>query len=193
MFLLAFQALLKVDTWTFHPCWHIDEDQHVTFECFIETQTIEGIDKHIDSFILELIASTCADNHRIICKVGSQKVVCHIEHYLTGFLTCIFERLSLCWNEVVFEAVRQHHVYLLLKQCLAFCSCDVAHGGETINIVCCLLLDGMLGLHVQFPCHLVTIIRPQIVVERFVIACDTTSDTSGMGGKDGSNLGNVLL
>ena len=50
----------------------------------------------------------------------------------------------------------------------------------------CLLFNGMFALHIQLPRHLVTVICEEIVIERFVVACNRASDTGGMSCKDGA-------
>ena len=56
-----------------------------------------------------------------------------------------------------------------------------------------LLLDGMLRLHIQFLCHLIAIIRKQIVIQRLMIAGYRTSDGSSVGCKNSSNFGDSFL
>ena len=56
-----------------------------------------------------------------------------------------------------------------------------------------LLLDRVLGLHIQFSSHLITIIGKQIVVERFHVTSNGATDTRGMGRKDGTDLGQLVV
>ena len=59
--------------------------------------------------------------------------------------------------------------------------------------MCGLLFNGMLALHIEFSCHLVTIIGPQIFIKRLIIACYATPNTCCMGSKDRCNLGETTL
>ena len=51
----------------------------------------------------------------------------------------------------------------------------------------------MLALHVQFTRHLITVVGEEIVIEGFVVACYAATDTGGMRGENGSNLGQAVL
>ena len=60
-------------------------------------------------------------------------------------------------------------------------------------MVGCLFLDRVLALHIQFRSHLVTVIYPEIFVQRLVIARYTATDTGCMGREDGSYLWLTVL
>ena len=58
--------------------------------------------------------------------------------------------------------------------------------------MCGLLFNGMLALHIEFSCHLVTIIGPQIFIKRLIIACYATPYARCMSRKNSSNLWNMF-
>ena len=56
-----------------------------------------------------------------------------------------------------------------------------------------LLFNGMFRLHIQLTGHLITIISKKIVVEGLHVACYRTTDAGGMGRKDGTDLGQLIV
>ena len=52
----------------------------------------------------------------------------------------------------------------------------------------CLLFDGMFGLHIQLSGHLITVISKQVIIQRFVVSRNGTSDRRSMGRKDRRNF-----
>ena len=58
---------------------------------------------------------------------------------------------------------------------------------------CRLLLNGVLALHIELACHLIAVVCEEIVVERFHVAGNTTSDTCGMCSEDSSHLRQLVV
>lgn len=72
--------------------------------------------------------------------------------------------------EIVFETVHQYYICRFVEQFLALVIGDFTYCRKTVYMMRRLLLDGMLRLHIQFLCHLIAIIRKQIVIQRLMIA-----------------------
>ena len=51
----------------------------------------------------------------------------------------------------------------------------------------------MLAFHVKFLRHLITIIGKKIIVKRFVVTSDTTTDARSMSSKHGCHLWEILI
>ena len=54
-------------------------------------------------------------------------------------------------------------------------------------MVCCLALDAVLGLHVQFISHLIAVVGKEIVIERFAVTGNAASDGGGVRREDGGD------
>ena len=132
--LFTFEALLQVDAWAFHPCGYVDECQYVALQVVVEAQAVERLDEHVDAFVLEFVASAGADDDGVIAQVGAHECICHLEHCLACLATCVVEGVSAFRHEVVFEAVGQHGIHRFVEQFAALGGCDVAHGGEAVDV-----------------------------------------------------------
>ena len=58
---------------------------------------------------------------------------------------------------------------------------------------CCLLLDRVLRLHIQFVCHLIAIIGKKIIVEWFLITSYRAANTSSMRREYRTNLWQLIV
>src|SRR5574344_332343 len=74
-----------------------------------------------------------------------------------------------------------------------FLTSDFAHCGEALYIPSSLFFHGMLCFHIQFLGHLIPIIGIEIVIERFVVGCNGTTDSRSMSGKDCCHLWHKML
>ena len=57
----------------------------------------------------------------------------------------------------------------------------------------CLFLYRMFRLHIQLLSHLVAIIGKEVVIEGLLVTSNRTSDASGMGCEDGTNLWQFIV
>ena len=96
-------------------------------------------------------------------------------------------------DEPLFKTVRGHHVGLPSEELDALPGGDVAHRGEAIDVQRGLLLDGVLGHHVERARHLVAIVRFQMGVKGQVVAGDGAPHGGSVRGEDGGYLGHVFL
>jgi hypothetical protein len=60
------QTLVEVGTSLAHPCWHVDEGEHLLVETWVVVKTAERLDEHIDTLIAELIATRGADDEGVV-------------------------------------------------------------------------------------------------------------------------------
>ena len=58
---------------------------------------------------------------------------------------------------------------------------------------CCLLLNGVLALHVQLVSHLITMIGEEVVIKGLLITCDGTTNAGGMCREDSTDLGQHII
>ena len=82
---------------------------------------------------------------------------------------------------------------MTFQQLLTFLGRDLAHRGKSIGSMGSRFFKRVLGLHVQFFCHLVAVIALHIIIQRFAIATDAASYTCSMCGEDSSDIGQVGL
>ena len=115
-----------------------------------------------------------------------------MEQVLTGLAALGVEGSALR-DKVILETIHQDNVCLLVEQLLALGIGNLAHGSEAIHIVCRLLLDGVLRLHVELAGHLVAVVSEEIIIERFVVASDGATNRRGMRSENGGNLRYTLL
>ena len=178
---LALQTLHKVGACFLHPCRHLDEGDDLLLEVMVEAQTVDALHEHVDALVAHLVTSACRHDHGVVIIEGvACQGVGHAEDQLACFLALLV-KLALGWHKRVVETVGQHHVYGFVEQLSTLAGCDVAHGGEAVDILGCLLLYRLLALHVKLLRHLVAVVACEIFVERLVVACDASADACGMG------------
>ena len=185
------QTLVEVGTSLAHPCWHIYKGKHSLIEARVAIEAIECLDEHVDALVAELIAARGTDDESIVRKLAASEGVGKAKNRLARCLAHSCE-LSALGHEIVLEAIGQYNVNGLDKL-LTLCGSDVGNGGEAINIVSGLLLYGVLRLHVEFLCHLVAIVSPEVVIERLVIACYGATDRRSVGGKHSTDSWYLVL
>ena len=161
--LFALQAGLQVLAGLSYPTRHIDKCQYVLLQIFVPVQAVQRFQKHVDSFVLKFIASAGTDNQRIIAHIGSKKFIGHVQHQRTGTFAFTGEGRSLRY-EIVLEAIHQHYVCCLIQQLFTLVISDFAYCRKAVDMMCGLLLNRVLRLHIQFLGHLVTIIGKQIII-----------------------------
>ena len=147
--------------------------------------------KDVDAFVFPLLAARYSDEDRILRH--------HTAEHFPRDTPQGFPRLGtpgvkgFAFGHIGgFEAVGRLYVHFLVEQLCALAGGDVADRGETIGGMRRLLLDRMLGNHIQLLRHLVAVIAFEIVVQRFPVSGDGTSDAGGVGGEKRCNLRAVV-
>ena len=153
-----------------HPSGHLDKGQDLLLQVTIAQQAVHRLYEDVDTLVAELIASRCRYDDRIIVQILAQQGIGHLQHTLACCLAFLIKGSSLGHKTVV-ETIWQDHIHGFVEQFHTLIGCDIAHRREAVNIPGCLLLYGVLRLHIQLLGHLVTIISKQIVVEGLLISC----------------------
>ena len=187
------ESLCKVFARAVYPCRHFDECRHFLIELVCrKTEAVDSLDEDIDALVAPLIASACGDNHSVVRYCVAGKGACYVEQTTACCRALTVELLALR-HKVVLEAIGKYHVNGLVQQFGTLAGCDVTNGGETVDVSSCLLLDGLLALHVELVSHLVAVICLEIVVERLVVAGDATTDACCVSGEDGCHLRQAVV
>ena len=185
------QALLEILTRLPYPTGHFNEGEYLALQLIVAQQTVHCLNIDVHSFIAELIATTGWYDQRVIIKILTKQGIgngkCTLARNLS--LTC---KLLPSWHKIILKTIRQNHIHRFVQQFFALSRCDITHRCEAIDMKSGLLLYGMLALHVQLARHLITIVGKKIVVERLVVAGDTTSDAGSMGSKQGGYFRKIL-
>ena len=164
IFLATFKSRNQIGTWLSYPTGNFDERHYLFLKVLITKQTVHGLYIYIDTLIAELISPTCRYYQGIIVKLFSKQGVGNVKELLSCKFTLSGERGCCRRHKPILKAIRQDAVNGLVNQLTALVGCDIADGSETIHIKRCLLLYGMLALHVQLHCHLVAVIGKQIII-----------------------------
>ena len=168
---LRTQAFQQVLTRFAYPTWNLDKCQHFLLQVLIACQTVQCFQVNVDTLVLEFVTTTSTDNQCIITQSSTEQLVRQVQESSTSFLTLWSKSTSLR-NKVVFKTVHQDNVCRLIQQFLTFVIGNFAYCSETVYVVCSLLFNRVLGFHIQFTSHLVTVVSKKIIVKRLVISCD---------------------
>ena len=76
---LAVQTLLQVFARFAYPTRNLDKGNHLLLQFTITQQAIHCLDKHVDTFVAELIATTGRNNQRIVIQLFAQQGISHFK------------------------------------------------------------------------------------------------------------------
>ena len=148
--------------------------QHLTVEFARHFESLQCIEEDIQTLVVELVATACADDKRLLLELVRETSLSNCDHSLASLLALCVVLLA-CPNEVVLEAVRSYNINLLAEQVCALTSCDVANRKECIVVLCTHLLDRVLCHNIELTSQVVGIELLQVAIERKVVTCDATA------------------
>ena len=109
----------------------------------------------------------------------SQFLSCHLTQSGTSLSAFDFEVFS--FRHISrFETIGRNDIHRFVQELFTLAGCDVTYGSEAVCPMGCLFLHRVLRHHIQFLRHLVSIVVLEIVIQRFAVSCDRTTDTRGM-------------
>ena len=186
-------AVLQVATGLHHPCRHVHQSQDMGIgHLYVVTQAAHRFQEHIYALVAELVPAAGGQDYGLIAPLCSEQFVGHVEDaascLLAGALKLIGSR-----QESVLKTVHGNNVRGLVKQLCALTGGNVTHRGEAIHLMRGLLLNGVLGLHVEFLCHLVTVVTFKELIQRLAVAANGAANRRGMSCEYGRYLRNEVF
>src|SRR5574344_287048 len=185
-------TFLKICPRTCYPTVYLVKSHYISVKIVIVTHTMHGFNKDIDTFVSELISSTRRNKQGIITESRSKQCISDIQHCF-ACCTALTREICAFRYEIIFKTIWQHLIHWFIQQLRTFNSSDITHCGETVHVKRSLFFYRMFTLHIQFESHLITVIIRQILIKRFIVACNTSSYTRSMGSKNSSYLWQFMV
>ena len=113
---------------------HCYDGDYVALQRLFLIQVCQHLDKQVDTFIMELIASAVKNQERVAGHFSSADGISHREDLLSAHGAKAFFLLAIN-NRVAIYAVDSDAVRLPVEEALALLGGDIAHGGEHIGVL----------------------------------------------------------
>ena len=173
-----------------------DEGHHLFLRLvamvYLLRQLIQGHREHIDSFVFHLQPSRYTYEQCVLRHYPAEQLS---RHTMQGFarLGSFLIKILALRHIGRFKTVRRHDIYRFIQQLLALPRRDITHRCEAVCPMRRLFLHRMLGHHIQFVRHLISVVSLEIIVQRFTVSCYRTTDTRCMSREQGSDLRTMVL